>query len=121
MPIYYRWDMPTDEIEREYYSTIAFRPMVNAYSGFGPQAWQRFIDYEAVHFPDASSVEKIRSLGVDYLIVEKGRYDSDFSQGYAPVNGDRVVSVLGKNPTLRLVKNLDNFYIFMVVAQRKTK
>jgi hypothetical protein len=116
MPIY-NWNMAGagEEIQREYYSTIAFRRMVNGYSGFSSIPWQDFVYFETKNFPSNESVDKIRGIGVQYIIVDRHRYDSDFKSMTEPVDGSKVLGTLWKNRSLKEVAEMDGFYIFRFI------
>lgn len=114
MPIY-NWNSPNSsaEFKREYYSTLNFRKSVNGYSGFSPAKWQRNAIYLFNNFPSKNSVFKIKSMNVNYLIVNKDEYDFLFSQNkYLFGNGNKVIQTLNSNLSIKLIKKFDNTYIY---------
>ena len=51
------------------YSTRFFKPMLNGYSGFRPQSYQRHA--EALRpFPNQASIDYLREVGVTHVVVE---------------------------------------------------
>lgn len=113
MPIY-NWNVPNSvmELEREYYSTVAFRKTVNGYSGFSPAKWQEDALYLFYNFPNTKSVEKIKQMQVNYLIVNKTEYDVLFKQKALKISGEGVISKLKNRNDLTFVKQIDNDFIF---------
>jgi hypothetical protein len=110
----YNWNMKhsEDEIMRQYYSTIHFRRTVNGYSGFSPPAWQDFLIELAENFPSQSSLDKLKNIGVRYIIVDKDGYDKSFSEGYLQVDGSTIIDLLSKNGQINFVGVKDNYFIF---------
>jgi heme/copper-type cytochrome/quinol oxidase subunit 4 len=114
MPIYNwgSWPFTQNEIWREYYSTLHFRKMVNGYTSFSPPAWQEFIITMDKEFPDKKSVQIIKNLGVNYIIVDKDLYDKGYAVKQQKVNGDYVIDSLHQNSSLTFIKRNGNTYIF---------
>jgi hypothetical protein len=98
LPIYF-WNMPNsiEEMKRQFFMTANFRRMVNGYSGFNSTDWEKFVIYTNKNFPSDQSLNKIKNLKVDYLVVDKNKLP---------------VEDLLSNHNLTLVKKLDNFYVF---------
>jgi hypothetical protein len=113
MPIY-NWNMayPGEEMKREYFSTENFRRTVNGYTGFSPPPWQELLTRLHEDFPNDKSIKEIRSLGVDYIIVDKSMYDKGFKEKKEKVNGSFIIDKLKKSSSLKFVKKLDSYYIF---------
>jgi len=51
-----------------------WRRLVNGYSGFVPQEYERTL-LEMAGFPDARSARRLRDLGVDIVVVNRVHYD----------------------------------------------
>ncbi|HVZ67472.1 MAG TPA: hypothetical protein VG917_04355 [Patescibacteria group bacterium] len=113
MPIF-NWNMWGNgmEIEREFYSTVEYRAMVNGSSGFSPPPWQNSVSYLHINFPNKKSIEKLALLKLDYIIVDKKTYDLGFSKREEKEDGMEIVNELNENNKLSLVKKIDNFYVF---------
>ena len=116
LPIY-NWNMQPyvgQELYREYYSTIEFRPMVNGYSGFSPPPWQEFIGYMHKKFPDNKSVLKLHALGVRYIIIDKNSYDQEHKVDNHVPAGNNIISELRTRNNLTFIKNEGNYFIFAI-------
>jgi hypothetical protein len=50
-----------------------WRPLVNGYSGFVPEEYERTL-HEMAGFPDARSARRLRELGVDLVVVNRVHY-----------------------------------------------
>ena len=50
-----------------------WRPLVNGYSGFVPEQYERTL-HEMAGFPDARSARRLRELGVDLVVVNRVHY-----------------------------------------------
>lgn len=110
----YNWNMmySGDEISRNYYSLANFRRSVNGYTGFSPPPWQDLLVNLQQNFPNQESVKIIRDIGVDYVIVDKNGYDKNFKSKQLKDDGNSVIDSLKKNPSLELVKNFGDHYVF---------
>ena len=116
LPIY-NWNMQPyvgQELYREYFSTVEFRSMVNGYSGFSPPPWQSFIGFMHQSFPEEKSIDKLRSLGVNYIIIDKSSFDAEYKAHLSFYNGNMIVSVLKKEHTVLFIKNVDNYSVFKI-------
>jgi hypothetical protein len=102
----------SEEIIRDYYSIANFRRTVNGYSGFFPPPWQELAVDLHNNFPKSESVSMIKDLGVDYIIIDKKTYDKGFKEKNEKINGESVINVLKKNPSLEFIKPLGDYYIF---------
>ncbi len=122
MPIY-TWDMQPyvfDENYREYYSTVHFRKMVNGASGFSPEPWQNLVKDLLFNFPSDNTIQKLSTLGVDYIIVHKKEYDTLYFnkftyEGKTVRDGGAIIAELNKNKSLKFVTKIQNDYIFQIV------
>ncbi len=120
MPIY-NWDMQPyvqQELFREYYSTVEFRKMVNGYSGFSPPPWQEFIYSMNKTFPNNKSIQMLRKIGINYIIVDKSSYDTDHKNHIEKYDGTKIITALKSNPTITLIKTLNNFTVFSLDVKR---
>lgn len=121
MPIY-TWDMQPyvmDENLREYYSTSHFRKMVNGASGFSPPPWQSNVKDILANFPEDRTINKLSEMGVTYIIVHKKEYDTLHKDAFEVNNntvtdGESVINVLDKNESLKLIKQVDDDYIYQI-------
>jgi hypothetical protein len=122
LPIY-TWDMqPYNQIEidREYYSTIHFKQMVNGYSGFSPLPWQDLVRNLDINFPNSSSLSVLRSLQVNYLVFHEKEYDT-LHQTHFLINkhevksGEEIRDKLFLEKSLKLIKQEGSDYLFKVL------
>ncbi|MEQ1869945.1 MAG: hypothetical protein ABL961_07965 [Vicinamibacterales bacterium] len=68
--------MPGFDPEYEAWSVWHGRPLLNGYSGFYPFAYLEAIN-NLKGFPDAHSIETLRSLNVRYVMVHRGFYEPE--------------------------------------------
>jgi len=106
------WQFTQNEIFREYYSTIHFRKMVNGYTSFSPPPWMELVDLLHKEFPNKRTLEKLERLGVTYIIVDKDLYDRGVKIKSEKFSGDTVISALEKSSEVKLIKQLQNNYVF---------
>lgn len=114
MPIY-NWNSPRwfTEVKREYFYTKNFRKTVNGYSGFSPTNWQEDVMYLFANFPYGNSIQKIKNMGVNYIIIEKKEYDYLYkNQHYFLGDGGYVISSLNKNTQLKLIKEFGDTFVY---------
>lgn len=119
MPIY-NWNMfpySSIELKRVYFSTYHKKTMINGASGFSPPPWQEMVRELFVSFPSEESLRKLKSLGVEYIVVHKDEYDRLSKDSYAVNNrkvrdGDAIVSALKTAEEVALVKQLGEDVIF---------
>lgn len=116
MPIY-NWNSayPEEEMKREYFSTVNFRRTVNGYTGFSPPPWQKLLATLHEDFPKEKSINIIKDLGVNYVIVDKLLYDKGYKAGSEKVDGKAVINALTKNTSLKFVKKFKDHYIFKYI------
>lgn len=78
MPIYTSGNgsIYSNEFYRMLYSLYHRKNLVNGASGFDPPPWQVFITDLNNHFPDIASIEKLRRIGVDFVIVHKSEFEN---------------------------------------------
>jgi len=113
MPIY-NWNVPNShlELQREYFSTVSFRKSINGYSGFSPAKWQEDALFLFHNFPSKESLEKIKKMNVDYLIVNKLEYDNLYKQKVINLNSEKILLSLKNNIQLTFIKQIENDFIF---------
>ncbi|MEN9407805.1 MAG: hypothetical protein RLZZ455_1021 [Candidatus Parcubacteria bacterium] len=122
MPIY-NWSMApysTQELMRVYYSSVHNLKMVNGASGFSPPPWQRQVTDLLQKFPSESSLRRMKSLGIKYIIVHSREYATLKNDGYRVLGtemqaGDDVVKSLMLSKKVRLIQQVDQDYIFMLL------
>jgi hypothetical protein len=120
MPIY-NWNNPyaAKEFWREYYSTQDFRKRVNGISGFSPPPWQDLVNYLLVSFPSQESINKLKSISVNLILVHKDEYDILYKDNYQIIgrkmlNGNDVIKLLKENKSIYLEKQFGDDYIFKI-------
>lgn len=118
-PIYV-WNMHPyvfDENMREYYSTMHFRKMVNGASGFSPPPWQDLVTNLLITFPNEKSINKLKALKINYIIVHKNEYNVLYKNNYIIQNirikdGETIIKELSKNKSVRLIKRFEDDFVF---------
>jgi hypothetical protein len=116
LPIY-NWNMPPNveqELFREYYSTIEFRPMVNGYSGFSPPPWQDFIYFINKDFPKQNSINALSKMRVNYIIIDQMTYDKEHKLHPQNPTGKMIVAGLKKNKSLHFIRTVDTYSVFAI-------
>jgi hypothetical protein len=120
MPIY-NWNTPhsNNELLRQYYSTQNFRNMINGGSGFSPPPWQTLVNGLLANFPSNDSINTLKNLGVNLVVVHKSDYDILYKENVQTLNGkissgSAVVDFLLSNIKVSFVKHLDNDYVFQI-------
>ena len=114
LPIY-NWNLPNSakELEREYFYTKHFRKTVNGYSGFSPAKWQEDVMYLFENFPNKNSINKIKKIGVNYIIVNKNEYDSLYKNKYYLLgDGDYVIRELNDSSDVELKEKFEDTYVY---------
>lgn len=106
LPLYSWYMVPysMQEFKREYYSTIHFLPMVNGYSGFSPPEWEKRSDLYMQNFPDEKTVEYLKTIGIDYLVLHKKEYETLEKNSYT-IHGKKITD--WKNIQFKLDKFTD--------------
>jgi len=119
MPIY-SWNMAPysdNEFWRMYYSTIHFRRTVNGGGGFTPPPWIEMVYELDASFPSPNALEKLDTLGLQYIIVHKNEYDIIHDDRYL-INdrrfpsGNEVIKRLSENNHMQFVKKFGNDYVY---------
>jgi len=121
MPIY-NWNMQpyvAIEVWREYYSTLNFRPTVNGTSGFTPLPWQNMVINLMTQFPSDSSVQQLKNLGVNLIIVHKAEYDKLNNSKFVVKNkripnGADVINFLNTDSKVMLVKTFGSDFVYKI-------
>lgn len=109
MPIF-SWDVqPYSNIEfmREYFSTIHFRRMVNGYSGFSPHEWELNTKFLTKEFPDKNTLQYLKQIKVQYIILHKADYDQLPNVSFADIKS-RAESF----PELQFVNQFGEDYVY---------
>ena len=87
--------------------TRHWRPMVNGYSSFVPNSFhERAARLQS--FPDAASVQELRSIGVSHVAVEPNALVQNLGRGEA----DALLARLRVHPDLELVFEEDELMLF---------
>ncbi len=109
------------EFEREFYSTLHFKTMVNGYSGFSPLAWESMAAKTTLLFPDNTSIIYLKKIGITHIIINMKEYSTLHSKKYL-INGQPVPSVnelldkIQKFPELKLIKKVEDNYIYQLIV-----
>ncbi len=112
----YNWDMApyaAEENMRLYYSTFHFRRTVNGAAGFSPPPWQELVTDLASSFPKYDSVDRLKKLGVNYIVVHENEFDilnkNNFSvKGYSIPNSKVVKNMLSENVNVEFIERFNN-------------
>lgn len=121
MPVY-NWNITpyaSQEFWREYYSTIHFRRTVNGISGFSPFPWQELVNFLLSEFPSDKSIQKLKEIGVNLIVVHKNEYDALYKNNYkilgkSTQNGEDVINSLLNRKDLYLEKQFSDDYVFRI-------
>jgi hypothetical protein len=106
----YRRTGPTSPLDADYmlYSTVHWRPIVNGYGRAEPPGLHWVVG--AVNaFPGVNSGARLRSLGIDAVVLHAARYP------------DRAAAILAEartSPDFRLVAQFGDDYLFRLVPGR---
>lgn len=119
MPIY-NWNLQPyvgQEIMREYYMTQNFRKTVNGYSGFSPPPWQKLVMNLLAEFPSKQSINKLKELQINYIIIHENEYNNLYSNNFQ-INGKKIkkakdiINELEKNKEMILVEKFTDTKVF---------
>ena len=121
MPIY-NWNMfpyASQEQIRDYYNTVYFRKTMNGASGFSPPPWQITVTGLLKTFPDKKSINSLKRIGINYIVVHKKEYDKLNADHYKVdsvriKSGNQVVNLLKQDKSVSLTKQFDNDYVFRI-------
>lgn len=121
MPIF-NWNVTpyvNQEWWREYYSTVHFRKTVNGASGFSPFPWQDLVNFLLSDFPSDKSIQKLKEIGVNLIIVHKNEYDALYMNNYkilgkSTKNGEDVIKNLSDRKDLYLEKQFGEDFVFRI-------
>lgn len=122
MPIY-NWNvMPysTKELDRVYYSTFHQKKTVNGASGFSPPPWQTMALRLLKDFPSMSTIQELRKIGVNYIVIHDEEYDllkkEDFRMLDKKVDeGEDIVARVEKVKGIKMVKQFNKDYLFQIL------
>jgi hypothetical protein len=119
----YNWStypLLNSENFREYYGTLSFKETINGASGFSPPPWQTKINFLVNNFPKNNSLQLLKNMGVNYLIIHAWEYDQLHSGGYYtadnnPVSSGAVIkSKLDNNNQVQFVYSTDKDYVYKI-------
>lgn len=112
------WPYTQEELWREYYGTLHFRKTVNGYTGFSPPPWQKIVTDVTANFPSDHSVNELKQLGVQYIIVHTDEYDicnkSAHCGNQKMKNGKQVIDKVQGFQGVSFVKRFDNTYVYKI-------
>lgn len=111
----YNWNMlpySFEENERLYYSTFHFKKTLNGGGGFSPQPWQEMIVNLASTFPKDESIQKLKAVGVNYIIVHEREFDELHNEKYKVLdysipNSKMVKDMLSENKSVKFIGTFD--------------
>jgi hypothetical protein len=83
--------LPGYESRYAYMSTFHWMPLINGYSGYYPRVYLRRLE-PLSGFPDTTSIQSLRTSGVQYLVIHSG--------GYSPAERGRIIDGLVRYSTL---------------------
>lgn len=112
LPIY-NWNMPHagNEFFRMYYSTLHFKPMVNGASGFSPIPWQKQTYTFATSFPNKETIEYLKRIGVDYIVIHKTEYQVQ-TPTTSFMSRETLEKKLSLFPEVTFVKQFGDDYVY---------
>jgi hypothetical protein len=77
-----------------YFSTFHWARMVNGYSGYTPDSYERLRQYLADNFPSAAAIETLRGKGVTHITINCARYrERNWDCNYAMARLDALPSL----------------------------
>ncbi len=96
------------EIWRQYYGTEHFRRTSNGYTGFSPPPWQKFVTRTTLNFPDNKTLNELKSMGINIIIVHKKEFDaiskSNIFADQKTRPGSEVVTLLNNSKSVKHLK-----------------
>lgn len=119
LPIY-SWNMQPYsnlEFEREFYSTLHFKTMVNGYSGFSPITWESMAAKTTVSFPDYEGISYLKKIGITHIVINMKEYENMNVNKYS-INGQFIQSVnklkekIKNYPEMKLIKQINDDYVY---------
>lgn len=118
----YNWStypLLNSENFREYYGTLSFRKTINGASGFSPPPWQIKINYLVNNFPKNNSLQLLKNMGVNYIIIHAWEYDQLHNARYTAENnfvssGAVIKSELDNNSQVQFVYSTDKDYVYKI-------
>lgn len=118
----YNWDMfpySFDENKRLYFSTYNFRRTINGGGGFSPPEWQKDTVFLVENFPNKKSVNLLKKIGVNFIIVHNKEFDLLYNDRFT-INGSRipnskmVQSRLDKTDGIQLIKKFGSDLVYKI-------
>jgi len=118
MPVY-NWSTPNsgEEILRDYYSIEGFPKTINGYSSFSPPPWQKLVEFLLLYFPDTKTINEIKKLKVNYIVLERDKYQELISSQFQFVNFksfDQTIESLKTNSSLSFMGVFGDAYVFKI-------
>jgi len=119
----YNWDTflggPYPENTREYYYTLSFPKTINGTAGFNPPPWQTNIRFLIKNFPNQKSINLVKKMKANYIIVNSNEYDSiqgkkDIVDNKTFADGATIIDELKENSGLKLIRIIDSSYIYEI-------
>ena len=91
-------------------STAHWRPLINGYSGYRPDGYDRLAEIVGA-FPSDAALDRLRTLGVRYVVVYGGVYQERDQGRFA-----FIVTAAARRPDLRLVAVDGDDRLYRVVS-----
>lgn len=122
MPIY-NWSMlpySFGEQVRGYYNTYYFRTTMSGFSGFSPPPWQLLVTNLLADFPQDNSLQKLKSLGITYILVHTNEFDMLKQHNFAVnkksiANGSTIIHLLQQNKRVQLLHVFGKTYVYKII------
>lgn len=80
---------------------------MNGYSGFSPHEWELNTKFLTKEFPDKKTIQYLKQIKVDYIILHKADYDQ--LPGFSFEN---IIKNIKQFPELKFIKQFNNDYVY---------
>lgn len=124
LPIYPWYMSPYSniEFERELFSTLHYKKMVNGYSGFSPVEWENMAATVNIVFPDFDTIKYLKKIGITHIIINKNEYSDLYKNNYL-IRGKSVkpltelIQEVQKFPELKAIKQIDENIVYQLISK----
>lgn len=101
LPIY-TWSSinAKNEVYRMLYSLQHNKTLVNGYSGYFPEEYNKLVGLMQSDFPNPTTLTKLKQLNIDYLIIHTNEYPEGF------------IDKIKSTRELKLISNFDQDYVY---------